>query len=403
MYQARKVKAVPTRSRIAALYFLFFCTVGVSLPFFGGFLEAFGLSGPQIGIALAVSPITAVLFPPLWGQLADRTGRPGLVLTVLLFGGALGYLAMVPARRFETLLVGLFLHAVFASSVTSVLDALALAHVDRHGGTYGALRFFGSLGFVFASLVFGFAIDRIDHRVLWAIVASFAAAGLWAATTTARARLERPPGPKASFAEAARLIRRREVALFLVATCLHWVACAPYHGTLSIHVTKTLRLEPWVVSAAASVGVAAEMSVFASWRWLGDRFSPRTWLLLVLAFSALRWWVMSWVTGPLALATLAALHAFTFGAFYLSAVAWMARCAPGTLRASGQAAFVASTFGLGGLLGYLSSGALLETLGTQGLFRAAAAAELVPLLVVALLPARPPPPPENSWEPASVA
>jgi PPP family 3-phenylpropionic acid transporter len=67
----------------------------------------------------------------------------------------------------------------------------------------------------------------------------------------------------------------------------------------------------------------------------------------------------------------------TFGAFYVGAVGTLGSRVPATLRVSGQALFVSITFGVGGLIGYVSAGATYDALGGPGAFTAAAVLELV--------------------------
>jgi PPP family 3-phenylpropionic acid transporter len=365
-----------------------FMAVGVSLPFFPQYYRSLGFTGPEVGALLGIGPVFAMLSPPLWGQLADRLGRAGLVLGILTAGASFGYLALWFSSAFWVVLLALCLHAAFGSAMTTMIDTLALRHVEQVGGSYSALRLFGSLGFVAASLGYGFSVERIDHRAISAVVLCLGAASLWAWLTLARAPAVHSEGPKASFAAAAELVRQPQLAVFLAATALHWIACAPYHGTLSMHVTA-LQLPPWVVSTSSSVGVVSEVAVMFTWPRWGHRFAPRNLLIASFVASAFRWLGMALFDSPAALIALAAIHGLTFGAFYLASVAYMAERAPGSLRATGQSLFVAATFGIGGLIGFAITGAGYDVLGGHRLFALAAGAALLPALLLKLAPAEP--------------
>jgi PPP family 3-phenylpropionic acid transporter len=93
--------------------------------------------------------------------------------------------------------------------------------------------------------------------------------------------------------------------------------------------------------------------------------------------SAVRWGGMALVSSPEGMVLIAPLHGMTFGAFYVASVAFLSRRVPPELRASGQALFAAFTFGLGGLVGYLSSGVGYDWLGGHRLFAVAGVVELV--------------------------
>ncbi len=370
--------------RLAVVYLLMFMSVGISLPFFPQYYRSLGFTGPQVGALLAVGPLFAMVMPPFWGQLADRIGRPGRVLGLLTTGASLGFLALWSTTAFWPVLFSLCLHAAFGTSMTTMIDTLALRHVEKHGGAYASLRLWGSLGFVLASMGYGFSVDVIDHRAITAAVLCMSAACVWTWTTLASAAAVHGEGPRPTFAEAHSLLRRKDVAVFLTASALHWVACAPYNGTLSMHVTA-LGLPPWVVSASASVGVAAEVAVMFTWPRWGHRVAPRTLLIAAFLASAARWAGMAIATSPSALLALSAIHGLTFGAFYLASVAYMAQAAPGSLRATGQSLYVAATFGIGGLAGYLGTGAWYDALGGHRLFGVAAIAALLPALLLKLV------------------
>ncbi len=379
--------------RLAGFYALYFATTGITLPFLPAYFEAAGFTATQIGALLAVGPVCMLFAPPLWGHLADRTGRPGLVLTAVTAGAALGYGLLALASSFAATVAAFVVHALFASSVTTLVDTLALQHVLARGGSYARLRVFGSLGFVASSLAFGFLASGAGAAVVLVPLALTTTAAAWAAALLAQAPGTVHAGPRPTASAALGLLKRRDLALFFTATALHWVACTPYHGSLALYV-RALGFGPHVVSLTAGLAVAAEIAVMWTWpRWSSAR-SPRGMLLIAFTASSARWALMAWTDRADVLVATALLHALTFGTFYLAAVAWVAERAPGSLRATGQALFVACTFGLGGLVGYLGSGRTYDALGGARLFALAAALEGLPVVALWWL-GRPAPAPAN--------
>lgn len=370
---------------LIGFYALFFMQVGVSLPFMPGYFQALGFTGAQSGALLSVDPMFAAFLPPLFGQLADRTRRPGVVLSFCATGSALGFLLLSQSTRFETAFLSLCVHAACAGGVASLCDILALHFVEQNGGSYARIRVWGSLGFVLSALPFGFLVTTIDRTAVLVPLALMSACSLLAFWKLAPEKFEVKPGPLPTLANAWAVMKKPQVAFFLVATAIHWVGFAPYNGSLAPHVTR-LGLPPWVIGVSSSLGVVSEIVVMLTWpRWT-KRFSPKRLLMISFVVASARWAMVAMTDDPYLLVATNVLHGITFGAFYLASVSWMVEHAPGSLRATGQAIYTTATFGIGGVIGYRVAGSLFDSLGGHRLFAIAAGVSLVPAIVLALMP-----------------
>jgi PPP family 3-phenylpropionic acid transporter len=365
---------------LVGLYGLYYGTVGILLPFLPAYLKGLSLSGAQVGALLALGPLMSLVAPPLFGHWADRTGRLGGVLTFISVGAFLGLLPLLRATTFWAAAVALAAYAFFSSSITTLLDSMALHRVAVSGGSYARLRLFGSAGFVCSSALFGALVEKVDR---WTVIVPLSLVACYAGwSLTLRAQQVPPAGRQRAFA-AWGVVKSRDVALLLAASALHWIACAPFHGNFSIHVAA-LALPPSVVGASAGLGVLAEIAVMLLYPIVAERFSPRHVLAFSFAASAVRWWGMSVAHSAGAIMALSLLHGLTFGAFYIGAVGFLARRIPASQRASGQALLVAVTFGFGGLCGYLCAGAGYDWLGGHRLFAVGGALEVVAAGIVLL-------------------
>ena len=57
---------------ISSQYFIYFGVLGLFLPYFNLYCYHLGFSGFQIGVLSAIRSLALVLFPLIWGLLADR-------------------------------------------------------------------------------------------------------------------------------------------------------------------------------------------------------------------------------------------------------------------------------------------------------------------------------------------
>ncbi|WP_224245286.1 MFS transporter [Hyalangium gracile] len=390
---------VAGRIPLVGFYLLYFGTVGITQPFLPAYLRSLALSTTQVGVLLALSPLASLLSPPLWGLLADRTGRLGHVLTVIAVGAALCFAPLLRVDSFPALIATLAAYAFFASSVTPMVDSLALNHVARKGGSYAHLRIFGSVGFILCTTTFGLLVRQVDRSTIIVSVALLSMLAIWSFSL----RSQTPPGARPHPLAGLQLVRdNKDLRWLLAATCLHWMACTPYNGMLAIHVLS-LGLPPSVVGLCAGLGVTAEVAALLLYPRLAEHIAPRHLLCLAFTLSALRWGGMALVSSPIPLVALSLLHSMTFGIFYVSSVAFMARRVPEHLRASGQGIFAAVTFGIGGLIGFTSSGAGYSLLGSgHALFAVAGVLEVIAaLLVLQASPAPAPTTPTEAMKPGA--
>ena len=86
---------------MAAMFFL----VGVHVPFWPVWLESRGLSAEWIGVVLGLGGWARVVFNPLVGRWADRSGRGKSIAVVLSLGVVGVYVAFSQARGLVELLV----------------------------------------------------------------------------------------------------------------------------------------------------------------------------------------------------------------------------------------------------------------------------------------------------------
>jgi PPP family 3-phenylpropionic acid transporter len=357
---------------IAGFYFLYFGCVGVTLPYLAAYLKTLDLSASQVGVLLALSPALALVAPSLWGHLADRSGRPDRVLRALGFGACVGFAPLLWARSYLAVAACTAAYALFNSSITAVIDGVALQRVHSKGGSFARLRLWGSLGFVCAATAFGQIAVATDRATVVASLALMTGYAAWAWTLDVRSA---PRAAEVPFA-GLRLLHQRDLLWMLIASALHWIACAPFHGMFAIHV-QALHLPLWVVGSTAGLGVIAEVGVMYAYPKISERVSARFVLGIAFLGSAIRWLAMAAVTSATGLILLSLLHGLTFGAFYVAGIAFVSRRVPEGLRARGQALFASFTFGLGGLVGYLGAGIGYDLFGGRGLFATAAAVELL--------------------------
>lgn len=352
---------------VATYYFCFFGALGVFLPYFSLWLVAHGLSPSEATRVMALTPLMSLVAPPLFGLVADaRRARVWLLRggTLLAWLAFLGFLAVT---RRPAIYAVTALFAFFRSPLTSLADATALEHVRRHGGHYGRLRLWGSLGFLVAVVVAGAFIERLGVAVL--AVGTSWCLGLCAAAAFA---MPAPPPTERPGVIGAwlGLLGDGDWWIFFIAVVLGQMATAAYDSGFSLHLAR-LGFGGRFIGVAWATGVLAEIGLMAGSARILDRLGAARLFALSLVVATLRWACLGRVTAPAAILALQPLHGITFGLFWVSAVTLVrdrGRAAP----TAAQGLFAAAV-GTGSVIGMNVAGRLLELGGGRTLYGAAAA------------------------------
>lgn len=227
------------------------------------------------------------------------------------------------------------------------------------------------MSFIVAVVGAGQLFDRLSvtwlPQLLLALLVLIAA-GTLLIREPAVARREPPAGGLRE------LLGARPVQAFLAASFLLQFSHAPYYGFFSLY------LEQHGYTRAAtgliwSLGVIAEIGVFACAHRLLARFGLRAILLASLLLAALRWLMIGFGVESLALLLVAqCLHAGSFGSFHAAGIEFLRRYFGAAQQGQGQAVYAAVSFGAGGALGALLSGLLWDMSARLGFVVAALAA-----------------------------
>ena len=115
---------------------------GMIIPVLPFLVEAFGASGQELGILMAIYALMQLIFSPMWGELSDRFGRRPILMIGLL-GNGLSLLFMGLASSIWVLFIaramaGLLASATMPTSYAYVGDSTSEDDRGRGMGILGA-------------------------------------------------------------------------------------------------------------------------------------------------------------------------------------------------------------------------------------------------------------------------
>ena len=125
-----------------------FAVGGAVIPFVALLLRDRGFDFAHISLVFAASSATLMVFPFLWGMLADRFIPLNRLFTWLNLAACAALIWLAAAKSFAGSLVGFTLLAAFFNPTFMLINALSFHHLPRPHEQFGRLRAWGSLGWM---------------------------------------------------------------------------------------------------------------------------------------------------------------------------------------------------------------------------------------------------------------
>jgi PPP family 3-phenylpropionic acid transporter len=351
------------RLAIGAQYFIYFGVLGVFLPYFNLYCYRIGFSGWEIGVLSAVRSVVLVLFPLLWGALADRLKlrKPIYILCNVI--STVIWIALLFTTDFTLMLLIMICYAVFYAPIISFLEAFTMDVLGGEKKSYGRLRAWGSISFIAVVLVLGKLIEVVGIEII--VVLILGGSALMSLISTGVPRLVSRPGKRIVHGR----VRFTDPRLVLFLTCafLMLVSHGAYYGFFSIHL-ENLGYSSAFIGICWALASGAEITVMIQSERIFNRFPLERVLIFSFLAAAARWLVLFWVDSGALILLSQGLHALTYGCFHMASILYIDRMAPEDAKTLGQAVNNALTYGLGLMVGFFLNGYLYEITGSQPLF-----------------------------------
>lgn len=333
------------RVSIAGYYFLLFAAVAFTHPFFPVFLRERGFSYAQVGAVLSVFSFTGAVVSILLGWRSDQTRRRRRYIVGAMLVGAAGYLLFPYVHSFG---VALLLAAVLGGCIMSSQSVMMALVVDlfRHQGTagsFGQLRVFGTVGYllVLLTLVLWQSSPLLSPVNMFASVALLLALSALVASLAPENPQEMEESARLSVQEVLYLLRRREIALYIVAHFCFVGALMTATGNLSLYL-QWMHASKSFISLAYMTSALFEMPFMVLMGKLSDRVGRTR--VLAIAFIALpiRLLLLTVFQAPVPVLLTQTMHGLTFSIITAVSMAFIADRVEPRLRASGQGLLMAA-------------------------------------------------------------
>ena len=365
--------------RLSRFYFFYYFFVGLFVPYWGLYLQSKSFTAFQIGILLSLFQISRIFAPNFWGWLADHTNKRARWIRLASFIGCLGYVGIFWADSFFLIFLVMMSMSIFTSSTIPLAESLTLSHLASTNGSYSNIRLWGSVGFIIASFFLGILIDIYSVTILvWALLFTQLII-LFLSFSIPDKKFELIGDTKRSIFK---ILKKPEVISLLIGCAL----MVSSHGLLYNFYSIFLKEQGYsssLIGILWSIGVIFEIFIFILMPKILSKFHLKEVLLISLFLAVIRFFLIGNYVDILWVLILAqTLHAATFGSFHVASVELVSIHFNREHHSRGQSIYNSITYGLGGTIGGLGGGFMIDQYGAASTFMLSSILPLIGFLVI---------------------
>ena len=348
---------------ISSQYFLYFGVLGIFLPYFNLYCYHLGFSGLQIGGISALRSVALVVFPLIWGALADRFHIRRPIYILCNFVSTSIWVLYLLTTEFWPMLIITAFYGIFYAPIISFLEAVTMDVLGKQKKSYGRIRAWGSISFIAMVIVLGKIIDLYSVEIILILIL---AGSLILSVVSVRIPVISPSKKDLLTPGAGSLFEKR-VIVFLFCAFLMLVSHGAYYGFFSIHL-ENLGYGSTFIGITWALASSAEILVMIKSDKIFSRFSLENVLFFSFLVAAIRWVILYFAGSATVILLSQVMHAITYGTFHMASILYIDRLAPEEAKTLGQAVNNAMTYGFGLMAGFFINGYVYETTGSFVLF-----------------------------------
>ena len=364
--------------RLSGFYWFYFASLGVVVPYWTLYLKSLDFDAKSISELMAILMATKIVAPYLWSWIADHTGHGMKIIRLGSVFSCIAFAGVFFDSSFWWLAAVILLFSFFWNATLPQFEANTMNYLGEDTHKYSIVRLWGSLGFVFAVIVIGSLLDELGNQlipisifIIYVLIAVFSF-------------LVKDAKPVASHSHTGSIfsvLKQPHVIALLLICFLMQMSHGPYYTFYSIYL-KQFAYSSTTLGWLWALGVIAEIILFMFMHRLMPVFGAGRLMVAALFLTTIRWLLIGYFVENIFMVVIAqCLHAASFGLYHAVAIELFHRNFRGKLQGRGQALYSAISFGAGGAVGSLISGAYWDVYSAQLIFSVAAITSFVAFLI----------------------
>ena len=355
------------------------------MPFWNLYLEDQGFNYQEIGLLSSIAILTRFFAPFIWGWIADKSGKRMLLVRIATWmESCIWFMIFLIPNTFQSVALLMLIFSFFQNAILAQFEGVTLFWLgDKRNQLYGKIRKWGSVGFIVGVFGIGALLEIVAISMLPLMLLCIAfLAFLWSFSIKEPSTA---PQSQQQLEPLLPILKRPVVAAFFAIEFVLLFSHAPFYSFYSNYLHQA-GFSTTEIGLLWSVGVVAEIIMFAFAHIFLTRFSWRSLVSCCLVLTGVRWIVVGLLPHLLVAQFLAqSIHAFSFGLFHMIAMRIIFQNFSAGQQGRGQAMY-STMWGLGVALGSILAGRYWQVISGEMVFVLAGLSTVVGLLFVRWLP-----------------
>lgn len=367
------------KTKLCLFYLFVYGALACYYPFLTVYFKDRGLSYTEIGIAFALNSLVGVAAQPVWGYITDKYLNKRKTLILLMLSCSVIVLTFILAKSFISIILSICLIISFQSAVGSVADAYTYDIVENNKKIqYGRIRLMGSFGYAVAALVMGIIIKNTNISstfYVYIVLMLISVIVIKSIHYTDKVKSNKIEGK-----ELLDLLKFRKFLVFIISVLVFNMAQGANGSYLPILIEKTGGDVSKIGFMWFTVAICELPVLYFGNKFLRKYGAVNLYIFSAAAYAA-RFFLDSFCTNYKYAVALQVLQAVTYTFFLISALQYVNEMVPSKMKTSGITLYSAVGCGLGGFIGNMGGGMLLEKISIFSLYKILAFICVIALLI----------------------
>lgn len=376
------MKKEKTAFKLGLYYMAIFIGMASINPYLILFYQQKGLTYTQIGMTSAIFAIVGVIAQPIWGFLTDKyLNKRSILMGMGVVCSVIIYIFLV-VQNVYTITLAVVILAVFQSSIYPIADAYSYEIIERYPKIqYGRIRLMGNIGYALGALLLGQIIQHFGLTYSYFI---YSFVMILASVVIAKLKFQYPHSRvKINIKDGLKLFQDKRYSIFLLSSILCYIAIGGNVSYLAVLIQET-------GGSTANLGFVwflialSALPVLYYGKMLLTRYDKLNIYLIGILFYALRFFLDSTTDDNGLIIIIQLLESVSYPLFLMGALEYLNKITPDSVKTTSMTFFTAAC-GIGGFIGNITGGVLLESYSVSILYRVFSVVALITCIVVIIL------------------